>query len=121
MTDTAASIAADVISSLQADGIDARFTLLKAGAPTGPEHDKQPGLPTEHEGTCMNVSAVMAAREDLTIEGARRVFAVYGLDVEPSTQDKARFFGQAEEWSIKQVKPNPFGEEAYSFLIKLSR
>jgi hypothetical protein len=121
MTDTAASIAADVIASLQADGIDARFTLLKAGQPTGPERDKRPGVPTEHEGTCIGVSGVKAEREGMSIEGAERIFAVYGLDVEPSTQDKARFFGQPREWSIKQVKPNTFGEGAYSYLIKLSR
>lgn len=121
MSDTASSIAQEVVSGLQADGIDARFVLLRQGSPTGTPGNLVPGSDAEYVATCQQVSASYAQRAGLSIEEGEIAVTAYQLSVTPAVGDRVRLFGETRPWSVTGWMVNLFGEGVVSYMIKAAR
>ena len=128
MTDTAASIQAEVVAGLQAEGLDVPFMLTKPGAPiTVPTAEypdaspsnQYPGAPVDYTAICQQVSAEYMQRQDMSLQASEIGVTVYGLAVEPNTGDAAVVFGK--EMAVNQWQAKRFGAGAYAYLIKVGR
>jgi len=120
---TGSDIAAEVAASLAAEGLANRFTLIVAGATTGPSYAPIAGPSVEHDMICRPTDgAGYTQRTGTTIEAGERAFTVYNTTgIAPNTADRARIYGEADDWAVVAVDPADFDETPYAWLVKLAK
>ncbi|GGO89034.1 hypothetical protein GCM10011348_45840 [Marinobacterium nitratireducens] len=84
-------------------------TLVRAGAPTGPEWDPQPGPDTEHAAIMVETGYSLAYRSETLIQAGDKLGLIStDLDIAPAMSDKIKIDGDTYEF-IDLQPLNPGG------------
>ena len=104
------------------DGLGALYiTIVRHGAPTGPEWSPTPGTPVSHVFTAKPSAKAYTQRTGLALGAKEKVYSLvnHGVTIAPSTSDVLLIDGV--NWSVLEVIPMDSAGFVISWLVKVAK